>query len=245
MHKPIRRLRKGGGHRPPAPRRGAWLLLALAGLALWAAPVWAAQSPPAEAPCLAAGRQALLKHDLGQAQRLFEACAQTHPKDGMAAYWLGLAQFVAHEPEKAIASLKRSQQLIPDFPPTLALLGKLYSFDREHVEEARKLLDRALELRPDLEDARFDRARVMAIQGQFDQSFQEFNHLFQSEVRFALYHNELGKILASLGLIPQARQEFERALALSPGFEPALRELKNLENQQGASPAPGQTPAAK
>lgn len=183
------------------------------------------------AACLQGGQEALGRRDFSQAAQLFQACAQAHPRRAEAHYWLGMAHFLAHEPQKAIPAFARCLELDPKHPQALAMQGKLYSFDRQKLDQAHRLLDQALALRPDLEDARFDLARVLALEGQYDQSFQEFNHLFQNELRFALYHTELGKILLAMGLIPQARQEFERALVLHPGFEPAHRELRALDKE--------------
>ncbi len=207
-----------------ARRLAAALLVALA----MAAPAWGA---PDSADCLKGGQEALGRRDFSQAAQLFTACAKAHPRRADVHYWLGMAHFLAHEPPQAMAAFARCLELDPKHPQALAMLGKLYSFDRQKLVQAHQLLDKALALRPDLEDARFDLARVYALQGQYDKSFQEFDHLFQGELRFALYHTELGKILLAMGLIPQARQEFERALTLHPGFEPAARELRALDKE--------------
>jgi tetratricopeptide (TPR) repeat protein len=200
-----------------------------------AVPAWAGPEP---VDCLKGGQEALGRRDFDQAGRLFADCVQAHPRRAEAHYWLGMAHFLAHEPQKAMPAFARCLELDNKHPQAMAMLGKLYSFDRQKLDQARQLLEKALTLRPDLEDARFDLARVMALQGQYDQSFQEFNRLFQGEMRFALYHTELGKILLSLGLIPQARQEFEHALKLHPGFEPAARELRELDKEPRPEPEP-------
>lgn len=205
----------------------------------------AAQAGPAPAgDCLAGGQQALNQRDFKQAAKLFAACAQAQPRQASAHYWLGMAHFLAHEPQKAIPAFSRCLELEPGHVQAMAMLGKLYSFDRDKLKQAHELLGKVVAQRPDLEDARFDLARVFALQGQYDRSFQEFNNLFQGELRFALYHTELGKILLALGLKPQARQEFERALRLQPDFEPAQRQLKELD-QPGAAPAAPSAPPAK
>ncbi|MBI5523006.1 MAG: tetratricopeptide repeat protein [Desulfarculus sp.] len=193
------------------------------------------KEPAPAQDCLASGQQALNQRDFKQAAKLFAACAEAQPRQASAHFWLGMAHFLAHEPQKAVPAFSRCLELDPGHVQAMAMLGKLYSFDRDKLKQAHELLSKALAQRSDLEDARFDLARVLALQGQYDRSFQEFNHLFQGELRFALYHTELGKILLALGLKPQARQEFERALKLQPDFEPAQRQLKEMD--QPAAPA--------
>lgn len=224
------------GGRKPFLTWAAALLLFL----VLASPALASPAPAKD--CLAGGQQALNQRDFKQAAKLFAACAQAQPRQASAHFWLGMAHFLAHEPQKAVPAFSRCLELDPGHVQATAMLGKLYSFDREKLKQAHELLSKALAQRPDLEDARFDLARVLALQGQYDRSFQEFNHLFQGELRFALYHTELGKILLALGLKPQARQEFERALKLQPDFEPAQRQLKELD--QPAAAAPAAPPAA-
>jgi tetratricopeptide (TPR) repeat protein len=239
-----------------ATRNGSTLVLALAVVVLaltlglaggaWAqaaksakppakteAPAPAAESAPS---CLEAGHQALNQRDFPRAAKLFADCAKANPKSPVPAYWEGMAHFLAHQALPAREAMERCLAKFPGYLPAMAILGKLYSFDKEKLAQAEDLLGKVITVRPDYEDARFDLARVYAMTGRFDQSFREFNTIFKSEVRFALYHTELGKILTAMGMTKEARQEFNRALALQPDFTPAQDQLKALDQKPEAKP---------
>jgi tetratricopeptide (TPR) repeat protein len=47
-----------------------------------------------------------------------------------------------------------------------------------------------------------------------------------------LYHNELGTLCMSLGQLPRARAELERAVVLDPNYGTALQNLRVLSQQQ-------------
>lgn len=227
-----------------AVRRGGWakalaLIILLGGLLAAPQTQALAQAGKAEAPasCLGPGQQALAQRDFPKAIEVFSACAKQQPKQAQVYYWLGMAHFLAHQPAPAVEAFSQCLKLDPQNPAALGMLGKLYSFDKDKLAEAEELLGKALKVRPDWEDARLDLARVYALTGRYDQSFKEFNLLFRGEVRFALYHTELGKILLAMGLTKEAGQEFKRALALQPGFTPAQDQLKALEEKP---PAPSQ-----
>jgi tetratricopeptide (TPR) repeat protein len=229
------------------------LLLLLAGGA-WAQAAKPAAKQPAKADaaapadsapaCLEAGHQALGQRDFPGAAKLFAECAKANPKNPVPAYWEGMAHFLAHQAIPAREALEKCLAKFPGYLPAMAILGKLYSFDKDKLGQAEELLSRVVAVRPDHEDARFDLARVYALTGRYDQSFREFNVIFKSEVRFALYHTELGKILASMGLTKEARQELNRALALQPDFTPAKDQLKALEEKPAAA-QPEAKPEAK
>ncbi|CAO0819600.1 hypothetical protein DFAR_1030002 [Desulfarculales bacterium] len=92
-------------------------------------------------------------------------------------------------------------------------------------------MDKTLGLRPDLEDVHFDLARVYAPQGHFGKSFQEFNNLFQSELRFALYHIELGKMPLVMGLIPPSPTGVRARSDSASWFRTGHRELRSLDKR--------------
>ncbi len=231
--------------------RAIWTLAAF--LALSLALAWGLPSParaqsaktagkaPAEAKheeppaCLTQGQQVLNQREFTKAAELFAACAKANPKSAPAWYWLGMAHFLAHQALPAREALERCLALDPNYLAAASILGKLYSFDKAKLAQAEDLLQKVLSQRPDYEDARFDLARVYAITGRYDQSFREFNVIFKSEVRYALYHTELGKIFKSMGLEKEARQEFNRALALQPDFTPAKDQLKALDENPSVS----------
>ncbi len=225
------------------------LALFLAAGFILALPAWAAKGgePPRQLPsaedesaadCLQAGQQAMSRREFRQAAQAFAQCARRFPSDSHAHFWQGMAHFLDQQAQPAGEAFRQVLALEPGHVGALAMLGKLYSFEKPRLAEAEQLLLRALRLRPDLEEARFDLARVYALTGRHNRSLEEFQLLFRGEPRFALYHVELGRILASQGQMEAARREMERALALFPGYAPALEQLKALEQAEKPTPSP-------
>jgi len=192
---------------------------------------------PKTMECLSSGQESLLKGDLKSAEKVLSECAARDPKVAPARYWLGMVYFLKHDGDKAISEFKEVLRLEPDNFLAMGMLGKLYSFDQSKLSLARELLEKAVSMAADNDDARFDLGRVYAQQGHFDKALKEFDILFQSEIRFALYHTEFAKILMAAGQKEQARKNLERALAFAPDFEPAKQMLKELKN--GADPSKG------
>lgn len=179
--------------------------------------------------CVASGQKILESGDLKGATKALEECVRKYPSSSVTRYWLGMAMFFAHETDKATAEFKEVVRMDPDNPLGVAMLGRMYSFDASKLGLARELLERSLAVKPDMEDARFDLARVYAQQGEYDKSFKEFGLLFEGEVRFALYRTELAKVLISVGQKAEARKNVERALMYDPEFEPAKKLLNELK----------------
>jgi pentatricopeptide repeat protein len=107
---------------------------------------------------------------------------------------------------------------------------------------------------PHFEEARFDLARVYAQKGQLDKAFRLFSEIIKQEMKFSVYHTEIGRILTALGQDKGAKAEYERALILFPNYEPAKKLLQELENKQKAGESdkatttdqkPTETPAGK
>lgn len=179
--------------------------------------------------CLAAGQKILENGDLKGATKIFDECVKKYPTSSVTRYWLGMAFFFAHDTDKAIAEFKEVVRLDPENPLGVAMLGRMYSFDASKLGLSKELLERALTIKPDMEDARFDLARVYAQQGEFEKSFKEFGFILEGETRFALYRTELAKVLISVGQKAEAKKNLERALTYDPEFEPAKKLLNELK----------------
>ncbi|MGO9570986.1 MAG: tetratricopeptide repeat protein [Desulfomonilaceae bacterium] len=200
--------------------------------------------------CLRKGHEALDKTDLDEAAKLFHACVEQHPKSGLAHYWLGQSYFLAHKKVDAIAEFKEAVRLEPANPYAMHALGRVYSLDKTKLDLAEDLLSKVLTIDPHFEDARFDLARVYAQKGALDKAFQLFSQIIKQEMKFAVYHTEVGRILTALGQEKGAKEEYKRALILYPKYEPARKLLQELENKQQPregekAPTPEKKPAEK
>lgn len=205
------------------------------------------KADPEVVKCIAKGHEALNKMQIEPALKEFQECVQKFPESALARYWLGVAYFSSRDKEKAINELKEAVRLEPKNLPAMAMLGRAYSFDEKTLAVAEELLNRVLNVCPNFDDARFDLARIYAQKGEIDKALPLFFLLFEGEARFALYHTEMGKIFMAGGREKEARSEFERALVIMPGFEPAKKFLADLDKTPGSgtpSPTPSPTPPA-
>lgn len=184
----------------------------------------------AAAECLEKGHQALAQRHITEAKNEFKACAEKHPKSTAAQYWLASSYFLEKDAENAIAGFKRVIEIDPDNIDAMAMLGKIYSFDKAKLSLAQELLERAIKARPESTDFRFDLARVYCQVGEIQKCFGEFSFLLDSEAKFAIYRTELAKIMLAGDAKDQAKKMLERALVLDPSFQPARELLQQIES---------------
>jgi tetratricopeptide (TPR) repeat protein len=182
--------------------------------------------------CLKKGHEALDKNDLDEATKVFRSCVEQHPKSGLAHYWLGQAYQYGFKMDEAIVETKEALRLEPGNLYGLHALGRLYSLDKNKLDVAEELLTKVAGIDPHFDEARFDLARVYARKGEMDKAFQLFSQLFSQEMRFAVYHAELGKILTASGQERSAMDHYNRALTLQPDYEPAKKLIQELQNKR-------------
>ncbi len=92
-----------------------------------------------------------------KAQEELTAALRTDPRFVDAGYNLGIVLLAMGDPERAVAILKQVLKARPAEPLSEFALGKAH-FDAGRVSEALEHFNRAVELDPKLEDARFARA---------------------------------------------------------------------------------------
>lgn len=176
------------------------------------------------------GHEALKNHQLDEALKEFEKAAEMSPKTAVAHYWVGMTYFYKKEPERAMAKFKKVLDLEPENYHALAMIGKILSFDENKLDEAIIYLKKALSISPEYADAHFDLARVYAKKGDMNRALAEFGIIFRAEMRYALYHYELGKIFESMKAVDRAKNEYKRALQLDPRMTHAKEALERLES---------------
>jgi tetratricopeptide (TPR) repeat protein len=190
---------------------------------------------PAVADCLAPGHKAASQGYFDEAIKIFTVCAEKHPNSAEPYFFLGMAYFRKKDVPKATAAYKKATELDPSNIEASAMLGRLYSMDKQKLVYARQLLEHALSAAPNKDDVRFDLARVYGMLGQRDKSVNEFKRLFAGEPKYGVYHTEFAKILISAGEKKAARNHLLRAVALAPDFEPARKLLQQLDKDLQAS----------
>lgn len=200
---------------------------------------------PVVADCLAGGHKAAEERNLDQAIKIFTGCVEKHPSSPDAHFFLGMAHFFKQDLDSALGSLKKAVQLDPNNLDAAAMLGRIYSFDKQKLTLAREMLERVLAAAPYKDDVRFDLARVYAMSGEEKKCLQEFHTIFVGESRFGVYHTEFAKILIAAGDKKGARNHLNRALAIMPDFEPAKKLMESLDKESRDLTPAGGSPEQK
>ncbi len=218
------------------------LLLAhtVAGAEQPSGPETPAQTDRQAIECLKLGLDALKDEDFDKAGKAFAACVEKHPKSGLARYWLGKAYFYQGKHAEAADALKEAVRLEPNNYRPLYMLARVYGQDETKLSLAQEILEKVVARNPEFNEARLALAHTFVKQGDIKKAFIQFNLIFRKERDFARYHTELGRLLSALGRNKQAREQFERALVLSPDYDRAKMHLEELRNKpEATAPKPG------
>jgi len=123
----------------------------------------------------------------------------------------------------AIAQLERAVELDPTFAPAWAQLGMLlhidgyyWSSDREQLRRARRAVERALELDPDLIEASGTLVELRLEEGDLLGAYRAASELLDRRPRSAVAHVLLSIALRYGGMIEEAVGECEVARGLDP-----------------------------
>jgi TolB-like protein/tetratricopeptide (TPR) repeat protein len=125
---------------------------------------------------------------------------------------------------KSIDYFKQSAAASPQYAPAYAgladsylLLGEFQFQDRQEAfSNARKAVDKALELDRDLGEARASRAALLADRGQWYEAEAEYHQALQLSPGYATAHQWYAEGLANEGRTDEALVEIRRARELDP-----------------------------
>jgi tetratricopeptide (TPR) repeat protein len=195
--------------------------------------------PPLSPQAMEHFRQAhkfLGENKLDEALKEFQEAVRLSPDAPLPHFWLARAYFFKQDKENCEKELKKVLDLDPKNYHAMALLGRLYSFDRAKLDQAQKYLADALDQSPDHIEAHFDLGRVLAMKGDRKGAMREFAYTFSKEGDFALYHFEMGRILEAWGDQKAALSHYKRALVLNPQFNAANQAVKRVEEAIKTAP---------
>jgi tetratricopeptide (TPR) repeat protein len=171
----------------------------------------------------------LKSRQLDEALKEFQETVKLSPKTPVAHYWLGMAFFYKRDSKKAIEQFNKALELEPKNYHAMAMLGKIYTLDKNRLDDAVKYLRMALAINPEFADARADMAHVYVMRGKLSQAIAEFGIIFKGEPRYAMYHYELGRLFESMKALDRAKNEFKRALVPDPRMSRAKEALKRIK----------------
>ena len=115
-------------------------------------------------------------------------------------------------------------------------------YEEGQLEEARKLYEKALEIRPFYHDARVNLAQCLfeiglekAAASETNLAAKYFDQAIQLDGEKALYHYNYALAVGRLGYLELADTHLKEALRIIPDLEPANELLKRIEADSSGS----------
>ena len=148
-------------------------------------------------------------------------------------YARGIAEERANQWPQAEQDLQFALKLAPDQPSVLNYLAYSWADRGEHIDEARTMLERAIEARPN-EGAFIDSLGwVLLRQGDTAGAVRQLERAVELQPEDAVINGHLGDALAAAGRTREAEFQWRRALNLNPEPDDA----KKLNDKLAALPA--------
>ncbi len=168
---------------------------------------------------------AIIEHDLGLAYlevgRVPDAIATlqravaTDPRYGDAYFRLGIALEKQGEIAKAIVAYDRATELLPSLTEAWFRAGALV-FTLGHLEEAIGCFRRAAATGGNTSFGRLGKARALLIEDRNQEAELVLRKTLARDPGNAMAHDLLGNLLSEFGRFNEARECFERAIAIAP-----------------------------
>jgi tetratricopeptide (TPR) repeat protein len=208
---------------PAAPQQVA-PLLALATQFLRAGRPDDAITPLREAALLQPSN-AIIQHDLGlaclevgriaDAVAAFRLAVAGNPRYGDAYFRLGVALEKMGDTGAAIVAYDRATQLLPSLTEAWFRAGALVH-TLGHRDEAIGCFRRAAATGGETSFGRLGKARALLTEDRNQEAEQVLRRTVARDPRNAIAHDLLGNLLSEFGRFDEARQCFERAIAIAP-----------------------------
>jgi tetratricopeptide (TPR) repeat protein len=149
----------------------------------------------------------------------------THPtqSDWILFYDRGVAEERSHAWQKAEADFHRALELSPDQPFVLNYLGYSWADMGHHLPEARQMIQRAAERRPNDGAITDSLGWVMYRQGDAKGAVTTLEHAVELEPEDSTINGHLGDAYMAAGRKIEAQYQWRRALTLNPTPDDAAR----------------------
>jgi tetratricopeptide (TPR) repeat protein len=160
-----------------------------------------------------------------------------HPQasDWVLFYDRGVAEERSHQWQKAEADFHRALDLSPDQPYVLNYLGYSWADMGHHLDQARQMIQRAAERRPNDGAITDSLGWVMYRQGDAKQAVTTLEHAVELEPEDSTINAHLGDAYWAAGRKIEAQYQWRRALTLNPTADDAAKlEAKLNTGKSGA-----------
>ena len=134
--------------------------------------------------------------------------------------WLALAELerAAGHQDRAVEALERAAESGQPRADVLTALGIAYR-DTSRMDEAERVLQRAIRLRPGDGSLHSELGYVYSLQGQRDAAINQFRLAFEFMPENYLDYSNIAGMYLGLGLYDEAREMCERSLEIQPNYQ--------------------------
>ena len=177
---------------------------------------------------LLSGRVSLAQGKSKKAAEDLARLAAVYPKFSPAYYFLGQAYLQGGDPAKASEQLSRAVALNPNYTDAALLLAKtnisrgLYKMASDNTAEL-------LKKHPDFVQGMLLQAQAYWGQGDYEHALQTYRSLEELRPQDPEMPLLTGRTLRQMNQKSEARKAFNRSVAISPSYLPAVEQLINLD----------------
>ncbi|HQT79598.1 MAG TPA: tetratricopeptide repeat protein [Rhodopila sp.] len=161
--------------------------------------------------------------------------ADPSPSDWVVFYDRGVAKEQAHEWPKALVDFQQALKLSPDQPFVLNYLGYSWADRGHHLDQARQMIERAAQIRPNDGAITDSLGWVMFRQGDYRDAVKTLEHAVELEPEDATINGHLGDAYWAAGRKIEAQYQWRRALTMHPAPDDAAKLEAKLSGGNGGT----------
>jgi tetratricopeptide (TPR) repeat protein len=161
----------------------------------------------------------------------FKAALHIDPGFARASHYAGLLHLQRGESAEAVLYFQRALAGGGPDPQVFAALADALAMSSRY-EEALSFYGKALVLRPDAVEVRYNAARILIAMGRVDEAIGHLREAVRIKPDYARAHNNLGSALLMQKRLDEAVYHFQEAVRIDPGYKMARENLKDALAQK-------------
>ena len=161
----------------------------------------------------------------------FKAALHIDPGFARASHYAGLLHLQRGESAEAVLCFQRALAGGGPDPQVFAALADALAMSSRY-EEALSFYGKALVLRPDAVEVRYNAARILIAMGRVDEAIGHLREAVRIKPDYARAHNNLGSALLMQKRLDEAVYHFQEAVRIDPGYKMARENLKDALAQK-------------